>query len=189
MEKLASSLKLDASTKEKLENKLLGMEHRTYLWLYLAIEGVRDIYRESLRPHKESILLLPATVEDAYEKILERGAIKNKDNIYKILRIVVGARRPLTVNEMAVALSVDTSQSAELEMDVEKAHLETNLRQWCGLFVFINHSRIYLIHQTAKEFLIKESTVVKANNQSWKHCLSTMDIEQNMTHICVRYLV
>ncbi|KAL8795914.1 MAG: hypothetical protein Q9195_001658 [Heterodermia aff. obscurata] len=189
VEKLASNLGLDAETKEKVKTKLLAMEHRTYLWLYLAIEEVRDTYRESLWPHKESILLLPATVEDAYEKILERGAIRNKDKIYKILRIVVGARRPLTVSEMTVALGVDTSRSTELELDVERTHLETNLRQWCGLFVFINHSRIYLIHQTAKEFLMRESTVEVANNQGWKHCLSTMDVEQSMTYICVRYLV
>ncbi|KAL9026189.1 MAG: hypothetical protein Q9180_007524, partial [Flavoplaca navasiana] len=164
------------------------MEHRTYLWLYLAIEGVREKYRESFRPHEESITSLPTTVEDAYEKILERGAARNKDIVYKVLRIVVGARRPLTISEMAVALGVDTSPSSELKLDIEKIHLETHLPQWCGLFVYINHSRIFLIHQTAKEFLVRESAVVVANSQSWKHCLSTMDVEQSMTHICVRYL-
>ncbi|KAL8977069.1 MAG: hypothetical protein Q9205_007057 [Flavoplaca limonia] len=188
VEKLASDLKLGASTKEQLKCKLLAMKHRTYLWLYLAIEGVREKYRESLRPHKESITSLPTTVEDAYEKILERGAARNKDIVYKVLRIVVGARRPLTISEMAVALGVETSPSSELKLDIEKIHLETHLPQWCGLFVYINHSRIFLIHQTAKEFLVRESGGVVANSQGWKHCLSTMDVEQSMTHICVRYL-
>ncbi|KAI4283448.1 MAG: hypothetical protein L6R38_002131 [Xanthoria sp. 2 TBL-2021] len=189
VEKLASDLKLGASTKEQLKCKLLAMKHRTYLWLYLAIEGVREQYRESFRPHEESIISLPATVEDAYEKILERGAARNKDIVYKVLRIVVGARRPLTISEMAVALGVDTSPSSELKLDIENDHLETQLPQWCGLFVYINHSRIFLIHQTAKEFLVRESAVVVANSQGWKHCLSTTDVEQSMTHICVRYLV
>ncbi|KAL8917658.1 MAG: hypothetical protein Q9208_007839 [Pyrenodesmia sp. 3 TL-2023] len=185
VEKLASDLNLGASTKDQLKRELLAMKHRTYLWLYLAIEGVREQFRESFRPHKESITSLPTTVEDAYEKILERGAARNKDIVYKILRIVVGARRPLTVSEMAVALGVDTSPSSELQLDIEEIHLETHLPQWCGLFVFINHSRIFLIHQTAKEFLLRESAVVLASSRGWKHCLSTTDVEQSMTHICV----
>ncbi|KAL8762358.1 MAG: hypothetical protein Q9184_001620 [Pyrenodesmia sp. 2 TL-2023] len=188
VEQLASDLKLGASTKEQLKCKLLAMKHRTYLWLYLAVEGVREKFRESLRPHEESITSLPTTVEDAYEKILEKGAAKNKDMVYKVLRIVVGARRPLTISEMAVALGVDTSPSSELKLDIEKIHLETHLPQWCGLFVYINHSRIFLIHQTAKEFLLRESAVVVANSHGWKHCLSTTDVEQTMTHMCVRYL-
>ncbi|KAL8874708.1 MAG: hypothetical protein Q9198_006845, partial [Flavoplaca austrocitrina] len=129
VEKLASDLKLDASTKEQLKCKLLAMKHRTYLWLYLAIEGVREKYRESFRQHKESITSLPTTVEDAYEKILERGAARNKDIVYNVLRIVVGARRPLTISEMAVALGVDTSPFSEPELDIEKIHLETHLPQ------------------------------------------------------------
>ncbi|KAL8925462.1 MAG: hypothetical protein Q9172_002224 [Xanthocarpia lactea] len=188
VEKLASDLKFGASTKDRLKCDLLTMKHRTYLWLYLAIEGIREQYRESFRPHKESIISLPTTVEDAYEKILERGAVRNKDNAYKILRIVVGARRPLTISEMAIALGVDTSPSSGLELDIEKTYLETHLPQWCGLFVYINHSRIYLIHQTAKEFLVRGSAVAVANNQGWKHCLDAADIEQSMTRICVRYL-
>ncbi|KAL9023532.1 MAG: hypothetical protein Q9196_007145, partial [Gyalolechia fulgens] len=132
VEKLARDLKFGASTKDRLKRDLLAMKHRTYLWLYLAIEGVREQYRKSFRPHKESIISLPTTVEDAYEKILERGAVRNKDNVYRILRIVVGARRPLTVGEMAVALGVDTSPSSELELDIETTYLETHLPHWCG---------------------------------------------------------
>ncbi|KAL8846162.1 MAG: hypothetical protein Q9221_008730 [Calogaya cf. arnoldii] len=130
VERLALDLQLGESTKDQLKFKLLEMKHRTYLWLYLAMEEFREQYRQSFRPHKESIVSLPSTVEDAYEKILERGAARNKDNVYKILRIVVGARRPLTVSEMAVALGVDTSPLSELELDIQKTYLETQLPQW-----------------------------------------------------------
>lgn len=165
VDKLASDLKLAAGTKDKLKHQLLAMEHRTYLWLHLAIEEIREIYKESFRPHSESIQSLPTTVEAAYEKILERGAIRSKDKVYRILRIVVGARRPLSIAEMAVALGVETSPPSELKLDIDENYIAAHLPQWCGLFIFINHSRIYLIHQTAKEFLIREATVAAANNQ------------------------
>jgi GTPase SAR1 family protein len=47
--KLAADLKLDDHTKKQLETKLLEMEHRTYQWFYLAIGGIYETYRNSLR--------------------------------------------------------------------------------------------------------------------------------------------
>jgi ankyrin repeat protein len=187
--KLASDLKLDGQIKGQLETKLLKMEHRTYLWLYLAIEDIYETYRDSIRPEEASIKSLPSTVEDAYEKILSRVTEKQKGNVKKILQIVVGARRPLTVQEMAIALGIATStQPKSLDkVKLDPIRLETNIRQWCGLFIFINHARIYLIHQTAKDFLIyySGSTVPPSG---WKHCLNLQGIEKDMTRICVEFL-
>jgi uncharacterized protein with ACT and thioredoxin-like domain len=105
--KLASDLELDRHIKDKLENKLLTMKDRTYLWLYLAIDDIYEIYRHSVRPEETSIDTLPSTVGDAYEKILGRVTERQKGNVKTILRTVVGARRPLTIQEMAVALGID----------------------------------------------------------------------------------
>jgi hypothetical protein len=61
------------------------MEHRTYLWLYLAIDHIYNTYRDSLRPDDESLESLPSSVEAAYEKILEkvisaRDTVKTEDH-------------------------------------------------------------------------------------------------------------
>jgi hypothetical protein len=71
---LTTDLKLDSHAKDHLETELLEMEHRTYLWFYLAIEGIYETYRRSLRPRETLINSLPLTVKDAYEKILSRVA-------------------------------------------------------------------------------------------------------------------
>ena len=180
---------LSVETKDQLEYKLLAMKHRTYLWLYLAIDGIRSTYQNSLRPDEESIESLPSTVEESYEKILERVSYKARDTVYQILQIVVGARRPLTVDEMAVALSVITKPHLEsIDRNIDKDRLERNIRQWCGLFVYINHSKVYLIHQTAKEFLLKNSPATVTNLPKWKHCFSMESVDLSMTITCVRYL-
>ena len=88
--KLATDLKLDDQTKGRLETKLLEMEHRTYLWLYLAIQGIYETYRNSLRPEEASINSFPSSVEDAYEKILSRVPEEQRGKVKKILQIVVG---------------------------------------------------------------------------------------------------
>jgi hypothetical protein len=74
-------LKLDEHTRDRLETTLLKMEHRTYLWLYLAIEGIYETYRRSLRPRDTLINSLPLTVKDAYEKILSRVPQESTDNV------------------------------------------------------------------------------------------------------------
>jgi len=187
--KLAKDLKLNYQIQNQLECKLLKMEHRTYLWLYLAIEGIHETYRTSLRPEKASITSLPSSVEDAYENFLSRVPKQQENNVRKILLIIVGARRPLTLQEMAIALGIATStQPKSLDrVRLDSTHLENNIRYWCGLFIFINHDRIYLIHQTAKEFLVCNggSTVPLSG---WKHCLDPLRIEKEMTQICVEFL-
>lgn len=95
-----------ARTTEKLEQKLLSMEHRTYLWLHLVIQDIKDTFKTSLQPDSESIesLSLPTSVEDAYEKILTRVPKNRREEVIRIFHIIVGARRPFTTSEMAIAL-------------------------------------------------------------------------------------
>ncbi|KAK5242070.1 hypothetical protein LTS06_011754, partial [Exophiala xenobiotica] len=190
VEKLATEKKLDDNTKKRLMTQLLGMQHRTYLWLYLAIDSIRQTFHECLRLEEASIESLPSTVEEAYERILARVSQnqKQKDTVKKILQIVVGAHRPLTIQEMAITLGIATSaQPKSLEqVKLEPLRLEDNIRDWCGLFVFINHTRIYLIHQTAKEFLIGDSCSTPP--PGWKHCLDPRELEEQMARICVEFL-
>lgn len=153
---LASELDLRENISGGLGQTLLAIEHRTYLWFHPAIDDIRMTLRDSFRPDEEIIESVPSSVEATYEKILARVAKAQHHKVKLILQIIVGARRSLTVSEMTLTLGLATSKrhrtSADARIDPE--HLGKQLRQWCGLFVFVNHSRIYLMHQTAREFLI-----------------------------------
>ena len=190
VDRLARDLLLDDQTKGKLETKLLEMEHHTYLWLHLATESVYDTYRHSLRPEHASISLLPSSVEDAYEKILNRVSEGQKDMVKKILLIIVGARRPLTIDEMAIALgiAISTEPKSLSKVQLDTMRLKARIRDWCGLFVFINHERIYLIHQTAKEFLVCTGESVLPLF-GWSQCLHALEVEKEMAQICTEYLL
>lgn len=50
---------------------------------------------------------------------------------------------------LGIATSTDTDWLATVKVDHEG--LEDRIRDLCGLFIFINHSQVYLIYQTAKE--------------------------------------
>ena len=106
-----------------------------------------------------------------------------------ILHIIVGAHRPLTTAEMAIALRIATQPYLQSYVGdrADKDRVEELLPRLCGLFVFINHSRIYLIHQTAKEFLVQKDA--QKTSGYWKHCLTPNDSETIMASICVNYLL
>src|SRR5271154_3361202 len=103
--------------------------------------------------------------------------------------MIVGARRPLTTAEMAVAFGIYSCPNAKAfgDVTVDKDRLERRIRHLCGLFVFINHSRIYLIHQTAREFLIKRGGIHEWHS-GWRHSLDPTNSERIMVRVCVQYL-
>lgn len=185
---LARTAHLSSDIHEQLEQKLLQMEHRTYLWLHLAIDDIQSTFENSFRPADESIPLISPSVNAAYEKLLNRVPPTQVDKVTKILQIIIAARRPLTTQEMAMALGIATSPESRTaaEAEIDPGRLERYLRHWCGLFVFTNKSKIYLIHQTAREFLIGKKTTSQPNPAYW---WSLKDPEEQMAHVCLRYLL
>lgn len=200
---------LETKTLQRIEKQLLKMKHRTYLWLQLAMDDIRIMLRDSFCPEEEIIQLIPSSVDAAYEKILSRAPPARQPQVKMILQIIVGARRPLDIEEMAVALGVGlkVANSADLRTAARSGlkveGLAEKIRHLCGLFVFIDKSkRIFLIHQTAREFLITISIngeripaepnlqfkeVVSDRARKWYHTTIT---EANLLlfKICLAYL-
>ncbi|KAJ5982086.1 hypothetical protein N7451_012186 [Penicillium sp. IBT 35674x] len=188
VKQLAEEVPLDPAVHLRVEQQLLQMEHRTYLWLHLAIDDIRTTFKRSLRPAESSITLIPPSVNAAYEKILSRVPADEMDTVKKILEIIVAARRPLTIREMAVALGIATNSKARTTMEagLDPTWLQTKVRQLCGLFVFTNNSKIYLIHQTAREFLIQRKG---SDNLQLTYWSSVSDAEGQMAKICLQYIM
>lgn len=189
---LAETVPLSPELHHRIEQQLLQMEHRTYLWLHLAIDDIRTTFKRSLRPTELSIaqIPIPPSVNAAYEKILGRVPDNQWDTVRKILEIIVAARRPLTIEEMAMALGIATCSEPRTtkQAGLDPINLHEKLRQLCGLFVFTNNSKIYLIHQTAREFLIG-SGVERPESMVWQGCVNNHDAHRALSEICVAYLI
>ncbi|OQD66277.1 hypothetical protein PENDEC_c056G05958 [Penicillium decumbens] len=188
VKELSERVALSPDTEKRLEQQLLQMEHRTYLWLYLAMDNIQSTFEDSLRPAEEPIQVIPQSVNEAYEKILSRVPSGQVEIARKILQIIIAARRPLTTAEMAMALGIATSPQAQIaaKAGLETSQFDKKLRRLCGLFVFVNNSKIYLIHQTAREFLVQKSS---SNSVSYLYSWTLTDTEDQMAVICLRYLL
>src|SRR5207237_4415860 len=60
-----------------------------------------------------------------------------------------------------------------------------SVKNWCGLFVLVIDSKIYLVHQTAREFLIKGPSSSQGN---WQYTICSKDSNFLLADICIAYL-
>ena len=184
---LGLQLKLDDSEQSALQDELLAMEHRTYLWLKLMVDVIRGELEPTKNRLKGVINTLPATVDQAYEAILSKA--KDQRRARKILYIIVAAIRPLTLKEISIALAIEDYHRSYEDLDLNlqnEARLATTIRNLCGLFVNVIDQKVYLIHQTAKDFLVAKDQALLGG---WKHSISPVESSFLMARICITYLM
>ena len=185
--------KFDAAGRKQIADHLKAMKHRTYLWLHLMFDSIKRKLPSYGTAKKIQDLLkeLPDSIAAAYEEILRKSS--DPQIARKALMLVLAAEQPLTVGEMNVALGMvrcDTAESYE-DLDLqEDDFFQDSLPKICGLFVSIHKSRVYLIHQTAREFLLKSlSTGVEARSchdqPVWQHSIVSNDAEHLMARVCM----
>ncbi|KAA8565832.1 hypothetical protein EYC84_009652 [Monilinia fructicola] len=186
-----SRLEVDETVKGHIENRLQEMKHRTYLWLYLIMDVIRQRIESSGNARKidESLQTLPETVEKVYEEILNKSPYRSETE--KLLHIIVGAERPLSTDEINVAMNIELRYDGTQgfnDIPLEKRELYPGmLRNLCGLFVQIVDSKVYLIHQTAKEFLVATGSDPKMPD-TWRHCLEPEETQKFLAQVCISYL-
>ena len=66
----------------------------------------------------------------------------------------------------------------------------STLKQICGHFVIIHKHRMYLIHQIAREFLIRieNSRPDSSPSKAWQHSITVEEAEATLAHTCMSVL-
>jgi ankyrin repeat domain-containing protein 50 len=189
---IGARLKLTNDEQDLLLRQLMHVHNRTYLWVHLTF----DLIESDIDIDKIGIVNatshLPETVDEAYDRILAKS--RDSQKAKRILHIVVAAARPLTLREMALALTIREDHRSYSDLNLKsESRFHESIRDICGLFVAIIDSRVYLLHQTAKEFLIQndQRTHPKSVREGlkWKHSLRPQDSNRVLTEVCMRYLL
>ena len=182
----------DHEERKHICNRLKAMENRTYLWLFLTIDIIEKSPSNFRRKSDIESLLsnLPANISDAYDRILKRSTDEAKARV--LLALIVIAERPLSLKEANMALAIATRErSCRSQGDLELWPVESfgnTVQNWCGLFINVHDERLSLIHQTAREFLIKTSESAASPSRKWEGCLDMAAAHGTMSRICLNYL-
>ncbi|KAI0439843.1 hypothetical protein F4803DRAFT_529470 [Xylaria telfairii] len=190
VEQLATDKKLPKHTKDYLATRLLDIPSPTYLWVYLVFEYLAAINLE-IAPNEAEIVIasLPESINEAYEQTLNKT--ENYLIVRKALCIILGASQPLTVLEMNVAMSVNKqcNSISDIELGDEK-NFESHFEALLGSLVSIRHAKIYLIHHTMAEFIVKKSlsSAIIPSKLHWQHSISIGYAHSVLAELCILYL-
>lgn len=120
----------------------------TFLWV--------GIVAKSLRKYKptevdEALDLFPPGLDDLYARMLLQIDVDKRETAAKILRWVVITIRPLTLTELSAAIDIKASPSFSRDEVIrdQVSH--------CGYFLVIKEDKVSLIHQSAKDYLLRKT--------------------------------
>ena len=174
-------------TRTKIEQKLVANADRTFLWVSVVLELLGTSPNASEEAFLERAAALPEQLDDVYNAILQRRP--EKPRVKRALSIIVTAIRPLTLAEVNVALNIRATDESEEELERRlEFSMERSIKRLCGPFVRITDSKVYLVHQTAKEFLLMPSDAVQSDALLGKYCLESSTCESDLASACIWYL-
>ncbi|KAJ4245978.1 hypothetical protein NW762_013722 [Fusarium torreyae] len=185
---IALQKRLTPDEQDILTKRLLHVQHRTYLWVHLTL----DLIERELDINKTKLISitsqLPQTVDEAYDRIMSKT--RNRVKATKMLHLILAAERPLTLTEMSVALELEGQHHMFKSLDLEpEGRFREKIRDLCGLVTVID-SRVFLLHQTVKEFLVSSTTTtVSHKDLIWKQTLNPGSSNSILAHACIRYLL
>ncbi len=142
--RMAEMDRLSEKERVVLEKELTRVPNRTYLWVRLICDEIQRAILLSPTKIQLEVGKIPWTLDEAYERILSKS--RDPCLAKRLLHIIVAAARPLTVQEMAVALAICPTHRSfdDLELAPEDRFRE-DIRELCGLFVIIVNSKVYLL--------------------------------------------
>ena len=177
---------------KRITDRLKAMNNRTYLWLFLTIDiitGSRSKYGKV--SNIDSLLSdLPSKVSDVYERILSRSSDNMRARI--LLQLIVAVTRPLSLQEVNIALTLATQKgscTSHRKLDLWPLDgFKSTIQNMCGLFVSVHDEKISLIHQTAREFLIRNTELPELQSGKWREYLDMATAHYTISQIYLDYL-
>ncbi|KAJ4404430.1 hypothetical protein N0V85_004879 [Neurospora sp. IMI 360204] len=184
---------LQGQLKNTLWAELNKTKHRTYLWVYLVFDHLETLVssealKRTAQGFKTAIEKLPRTVEDAYERILNRPQGALRTTLRRVLCVILAAQRPLSLSEMQIVVNMEPDMKSTNELDLEEeGDFSNRLRTICGLFVSVHQRNVYFLHQTAREFLQAETELSTAPG-SWRSSITNCQAHAELARACAQYI-
>lgn len=179
---------LESHERELLHKQLTSIPLRTYLWVTLVMDYIENIAGFTKAEFLRAIgAEIPVNVNDAYDKMLNRSPDHAK--AMRLLHIVIAAKRPLLVEELLQSYSTKEGYSDDdIKGEMEPAErFKSTIRDLCGLLLTVIDQKVYLLHQTVKDFLVPGKSLTKTSASSlWHHSLVPTESHKTLADICMR---
>ncbi len=170
-----------------IQNALSEKAGGTFLWVSLVLE---DISKAAvLSQVRKRLQSLPSSLSEVYNQILDKIQKEDVENARFILQWVVTARRPLTIDELAMARALGSEGWDEYI--IPTADTLNELKdgfKFCEPLVYLDDvtQTINLVHQSAKDYLLEEN--LQGNSHLSMYRIIPDKANSLIFQICWRYL-
>ena len=134
--------------KEKVEKEILEKASGNFLWVTFAVTEVLQCYTED--DIERALNDIPSGMEPLYQRMENAVARNPRENdralAKRVLTWVACCRRVMTVAELSQALEPEFPAVLDLERAIKDV---------CGGFVVVSNKNVAMIHQTARDYLVK----------------------------------
>ncbi|KAH7360505.1 hypothetical protein BKA65DRAFT_577265 [Rhexocercosporidium sp. MPI-PUGE-AT-0058] len=180
------------------------------IWTKMIVELIEIRKIRALDPMRTFLdkMSLPAQLSELYSSLLSRCIANDPENwklVTTALEILAISRRPLSIQELAWAVALGTDQEgvtsvAALAKLVDHQRVMGLIQLFVAHVEFgdINKRQVRLVHQSVKEFIIKDMSSNQPNLQdpaisrTIYHRLihqRTGSLEAGLLEICIKYLL
>ncbi|KAJ4860159.1 WD domain, g-beta repeat domain-containing protein [Trichoderma breve] len=146
---LATKKSYDKNTQDEIEQYLMSNAHGTFLWVALVCQELADP-RVRKRHTLQKLKSYPSGLDALYKRMMENiHDSLDAEVCQQILAITSVVYRPITLPELSCLME------SYIDNDDDDDELK-EIIGFCGSFLTIREESIYLIHQSAKDFLLEK---------------------------------
>ena len=167
---------LRVRVEEVFQNRAQG----TFLWIGIVAKALEKF--RAIDDVEKTLDDFPSGLDELYARMLLQIGDGRREIAAKILCWVVMAVRPLTLSELSTAIESIVRPSAILSRDEVVRDQILN----CGYFLNIERDTVGLIHQSAKDYLLRKISDPDPSLEFFRVKEETANLE--ITRTCLNYL-
>lgn len=179
------ALNLPINLRDLAIGLLLQRAEQTFIWVSIVLKRLKSVSTLLSEAEIERIIdESPSDLKQLYAEVVDQIMDGGDVAQQKLLTWVVFAKQPLTLAELQDAIAIQNDCSTLKSTMRHRIDLtEENITSAAGVILEIKEDRLYLIHQSAKEFLLNSSHLASA---AWCDMLRP---NLYLAKVCMQYLL
>ncbi|KAJ5195464.1 uncharacterized protein N7498_008902 [Penicillium cinerascens] len=147
VQKLSEQKKYTNEICDAVSRHLLSNAHGTFLWVALVCKALADVPRRHVQ---KKLKEFPSGLDELYRRML--GQIDDSDDAElckSLLSVITTVYRPITLDELPFCMDLPEEVVDDLDL--------AEIVGLCGSFLTLRGRTISLVHQSAKDFLLRDA--------------------------------
>ncbi|KAF8538750.1 hypothetical protein BDD12DRAFT_884282 [Trichophaea hybrida] len=179
---------------EEVQKALIDGANGMFLWVSLILDDLKMSITTTPRAIRKTLKSLPRNLPGVYINILRKIRMEDKETAQTILRWVIWAIRPLTLQELTIAIALRSEHTSMPSMEDDMNNdLRQVLRLVFGPILRIEaDDTVHLVHQSAKDILSSMNTPLMegdlTGNTQPSFCLSSTESNLQLAISSLIYL-